>query len=96
MGAIVFNIAKSLTVHHQNPQRPRCSQPLVLSGETMKYVDDYKYLGCWINEFGLNEKTVKALTTAASSYGRIVNIFKKSQTWGAIHIAHCKNHMWFP
>ena len=70
------NIAKSQTVHCRNPQRPKCSVPLVLSGEPMEYVDNYKYLGCWINEFVSNEKTVSALTAAASrSYGHIVNIF---------------------
>ena len=78
-----INIAKSLTVHHRNPQRPRCAKPLVLSSETMEYIDNYKYLGCWINEFGLDDKTVSALTAAASrSYGRIINIFKKLSDMG--------------
>ncbi len=77
------NIAKSQTVHCRNPQRPRCDVPLVLSGEPMEYVENYKYLGCWINEFVSNDKTVTALTAAASrSYGRIVNIFKKMSDMG--------------
>ncbi len=44
----------------------------------MEYVENYKYLGCWINEFGNNAKTVQALTAAASrSIERIIGIFKK-------------------
>ena len=43
----------------------------------MMYVDDYKYLGCWVNEFLNNKKTVTSLTAAAGrSFGRIINIFK--------------------
>ena len=30
----------------------------------MEYVSDYKYLGCWVNEFCNNKKTVEALTDA--------------------------------
>ena len=43
----------------------------------MKCVSSYKYLGCWVNEFGSNEMTVEALTSATSrSYGRIKGIVK--------------------
>ena len=49
----------------------------------MEYVANYKYLGCWINEFGSNDKTVEALTAAASrSHGQIINIFKKMNDMG--------------
>ncbi len=44
----------------------------------MEYVRDYKYLCCWVNEHGNNNKTVDALTAAAGrSYGRIVGLFRK-------------------
>ena len=43
----------------------------------MCYVENYKYLGCWVNEHGSHDKTVQALTAAAGrSYGRIVGLFK--------------------
>ena len=43
----------------------------------MAYVSEYKYLGCWINEFLSHKRTVDALTSATGrSFGRIVNIFK--------------------
>ena len=43
----------------------------------MEYVSDYKYLGCWMNEFGSNARTIGALTSAAGrSYGRIIGLFK--------------------
>ena len=52
-------------------------------GQELEYVSDYKYLGCWINEFLSNEKTVEALTSAAGrSFGRIVNIFKSMGDMG--------------
>ena len=44
----------------------------------MQYVENYKYLGCWLNEHCNDQKTVDALTAAAGrSYGRIVGLFKK-------------------
>ena len=44
----------------------------------MDYVSDYTYLGCWINEFGNDKKTVEPLTLAAGrSYRRIVGLFKQ-------------------
>ncbi len=47
-------------------------------GQEMDYVSDYKYLGCWVNEHGSTDKTVDALTAAASrSFGRIVGLFKQ-------------------
>ncbi len=73
-----MNIKKSQVVHHPNHQRPRCQMPLYLMGGELEYVQDYKYLGCWINKVGNNDKTVQALTTAASrSYGRIVRLFRE-------------------
>ena len=72
------NLAKSQTIHHRNPQIPRCGEPLMLNGETMEYMENYKYLGCWINEHGNNDKTVESLTAAAGrSYGRMINLFRK-------------------
>ena len=71
------NVAKSQVVHVRNPQRPLCSQKLILNGDPLSFVQNYKYLGCWVNEYLNNAKTVDALTAAAGrSYGRIVNIFK--------------------
>ena len=44
----------------------------------MEYVANYKYLVCRVNDFGSNEKTVEALTSAASrSYARVIGIFRK-------------------
>ncbi len=72
------NIKKSQVVHHRNPRRPRCNTPLILCNSEMEYVSNYKYLGCWINEFGKDDKTVEALTAAAGrSFSRIVDIFRK-------------------
>ena len=72
------NIKKSQVVHHRRRQKPRCKHPIKLLGQDMEYVEDYKYLGCWVNEKGNNNKTVVALTAAAGrSYGRIVGLFKK-------------------
>ena len=49
---------------------------LYLDMQEMFYVSDYKYLGCWINEFLNHSKNVDALTSAAGrSFGRIVNMF---------------------
>ena len=77
------NIKKSQVVHHRNPQKPRCRKVLKLSGENMEFVSDYKYLGCWINEFGNDKKTVEALTAAAGrSFGRIIGLFKQLGNMG--------------
>ena len=71
------NIKKSETVHVRNKQRPRCKHELILDDKVMNFTSDYKYLGCWVNEFGNHSKTVDALTAAAGrSFGRIVNMFK--------------------
>ena len=60
-----------------------CSSDLTVCGNTLKYVSDYKYLGCWVNEFLSNEKTVESLTAAAGrSFRRIVNIFKRMGDMG--------------
>ena len=49
----------------------------------MESVSDYKYLGCWVNEYGIDTKTVDALTaTAGRSFGRIVGPFKKLGNMG--------------
>ena len=46
-------------------------------GIWIEYVENYKYLGCWVNEFCNNTKTMKYLTVAAgSSFGRIIGIYK--------------------
>ena len=77
------NIKKSETVHVHKRRKPRCTIPLILDEKIMNYVADYKYLGCWVNEFGNNSKTVDALTaTAGRSFGRIVNIFKEMGNMG--------------
>lgn len=56
---------------------------MIACDQRLEYVSDYKYLGCWINEFLSNEKTVESLTSAASrSFGRIVNIFKSMGDMG--------------
>ncbi len=48
----------------------------------MDDVTEYKYLGCWIKEFGNNKKTVEALTSATGrSYGRIVANYAAG-VWG--------------
>ena len=72
------NIKKSHVVHHRNHRCPLCSRQLVLMNQVMDYVSDYKYLGCWMNEYSDNDKKAEALTSAASrSYGRIVGLFKQ-------------------
>ena len=77
------NAAKSQIVHVRNHQRPRCDLDLYIDLREMAYVSDYKYLGCWINEFLVHTKTVDALTSAAGrSFGRIVNIFKRMGDMG--------------
>ena len=77
------NASKSQVVHVRNHQRPLCDKDLFLCLRELSYVSDYKYLGCWINEFVNNEKTVEALTLAAGrSFGRIVNIFKRMGDMG--------------
>ena len=44
----------------------------------MEYITDYKYLGCWVNEFGSDAKTVGALSAGAGrSFGRIIDILRK-------------------
>ncbi len=72
------NIKKTQVVHQRNPRHPRCNTPLTFCGSEMEYVSNYKYLGCWINEFDKDDKTVEALTaTAGCSFGHIVDIFRK-------------------
>ena len=55
------NIKNSQLVPRCNHQCPQCLWPINLMGQTMKYVQDHKYLGCWVKEFGNYEKnTVEA------------------------------------
>ena len=88
------NMEKSQVVHVRNHQRPRCDKDLILDLQEMAYVSEYKYLGCWIDEFLNNERTVTALTAAAGrSFGRIVNIFKHMgdmgyHSYGALYDAY--------
>ncbi len=71
------NIKKSQVIHHRSHPRSRCQFLIKLPSQDMEYVSNYKCLGCWVNEFGSNEKTVEALTAATSrSYGRIMGIFR--------------------
>ena len=80
---MIPNIKKFQVVNHRIPQRSRCKQPLILDGKPMEYVDNYKYLVCWVNEFGNHKKTVEALTSAAGrSYGRIIGLFKQLGNMG--------------
>ena len=72
------NVKKSQFMHHRNHQRPRCKKPLHLCNAELEYVENYKYLGCWVNEFGRDNKTVDGLTAAAGrSFGRIIDNFRK-------------------
>ena len=72
---MAVNTEKSQVMHVRNHQRPRCDCDLYLDHRELQYVSSYKYLGCWINEFLSNMRTVEALTAAAGwSFGRIVNI----------------------
>ena len=49
----------------------------------MEYVDNYKYLGCWVSEYGNDTKTVETLTSAAGrSFGRIVGLFRQLGNMG--------------
>ena len=80
---MAVNASKSQVVHVRNHQRPLCDRDLFLCLRELSYVSNYKYLGCWINEFMNNDKTVESLTLAAGrSFGRIVNIFKKMGDMG--------------
>ena len=45
------NHAKSQVGHIRNHQQTRCDRDLYLDMREIQYVSDYKYLGCWINEF---------------------------------------------
>ncbi len=52
-------------------------------GHELKYVETYKYLGFILHEDLSPQKTVQALTSAASrSFGRVMNIFKKLKNMG--------------
>ena len=53
---MIPNIKKSQVLHHRNHQRKRCTEALYLSDKAMDYVDNNKYLGCWVNEFGNDPK----------------------------------------
>ncbi len=78
-----MNPEKGQVIHIRNQQRRRCPSALTVCENTMEYVSNYKYLGCWVNEFISNEKTVESLTAAAGrSFGRIVNIFKRMGDMG--------------
>ena len=80
---MVPNIKKSQVLHHCIQQRKRCSVGPYLSGKEMEYVDNYKYVGCWINEFGNDTKTVETLCAAAGrSFGRIIGLFKQLGNMG--------------
>ena len=56
------NIKNSQVVHACNRQHPRPTISFNLMGQQMEYVGEYKYLGCWTNEFGNNKKIIEALT----------------------------------
>ena len=78
-----INPGKSQILHVRNLQRKRCEKDLVACDNTLQYVSDYKYLGCWVNEFVNNKKIVEALTAAAGrSFGTIINIFKNMGDMG--------------
>ena len=86
------NIKKSQVIHHQNPQRTWHSVPLKLLNMDMEYVSDYKYLGCWVNEFSRTEKMVSALTTGASRfYGRIVGLFMRYRTFCTLYHSYIES-----
>ena len=59
------NIKKSQVVHHRWPRKRCCKKNLLLDNKPMEYVDNYKYLGCWIIEFGNHKITVESLTSVA-------------------------------
>ena len=89
---MMVNIKKSQVVHHRNPQRPRCASPLYLCGSEMEFVSNYKYLGCYVNEFSNDKKTVDALVAAAEwSFSRIVDILL--EILDRDHTTHYMNHM---
>ncbi len=54
------NIKTSQVIHARNKQRLRATVPFKLMGQQMEFVEDYKYLGCWMNEFSNHNKTVEA------------------------------------
>ncbi len=81
--AMSVNPMKTQVVHVRNHQRTRCDTDLLLCLTEVSFVSNYKYLGCWINEFMINDKTVEALTLAAGrSFEMIVNIFKSMDDMG--------------
>ena len=44
----------------------------------MEYVTYYQYLGCLVNEFGNDGKTVGALSAGGGrSFGRLIDLFRK-------------------
>ena len=47
------NIKKCEKVHVRRKRKPICPTPLILDGKVMN-TQDYKYLGCWVNEHGTN------------------------------------------
>ena len=80
---MAVNHEKSQVIHALNHQQPRCQKDLVVCDRELQYTSNYKYLGCWINDFANHEKTVEALTAAESqSFGRIVNVFKRMGDMG--------------
>ena len=80
---MTINPAKSQALHVRNPQRPRCDRQLKCGEEDIIFVENYKYLGVFINEFLSPKPTVEALTSSASrSFGRIVYMFKKLSNMG--------------
>ena len=76
--AMKINAKKSQIIHVRNPQKPVSKIPLSCSGQVLKYVSDYKYLGYIFNEHLSQTSTVEALTLLANrAFGRVVTIFKK-------------------
>ena len=73
-----INSKKSQILHVRNHQKPVSNKKLFCCGQTLKYVEIYKYLGYHMHEHLSHYKTVEILTNSAKRpFGRVVNVFKK-------------------
>ena len=62
---IHFNLDKTKVMHIRHKRRPRSSFGFQCGNNEVKYCDEYKYLGLWINEHLDTKEMVRKVNLAA-------------------------------
>ncbi len=74
---LLINKDKTKVVHFRKKSTPRSNKIIRISSTELDYVENYKYLGIFVNEFMSYEKTVETLSAAAGrGLGKVISKFK--------------------